>query len=210
MNTVDAFARARIVVLDDNRNFLNLMRTMLRQLGFRRVEVFADPTEALIHVTEVGADLAFVGLIMPRQNGIEWVRVVRRLVGIANPDMAIVMVSGHAVRGVLEPAVAAGVDGFLVKPLAPDALARHARHALIDRPAYVSRPDGYWGPDGSQTRLRLHQMDRGIRRRRPTAVVSPMPIEPPMPSSLYPRSLPGLDVEIVERTRYHGETMFID
>lgn len=210
MSTVDAFARARIAVLDDNRNFQNLMRTLLRQLGFRNVSVFGDPAEALTHVVEVGVDLAFVGLVMPRQNGIDWVRSVRRHVGLANPEMAIVMVSGHAVRGVLEPALAAGIDGFLVKPLSADALARHARHALVDRGAYVAGPDGYWGPDSRVTRLRLLQTDRGPRRRRPFASIAALAGEAPSPVRAPPRALPGLDVEIVDRTRYHGETMFID
>jgi len=208
MTIVDTFARARVAVLDDNRNFQNLMRTLLRQLGFRHVEVFGDPIDALTHVTEVGVDIAFVGLVMPRQNGIEWVRRVRRLVGVANPDMAIVMVSGLAVRAVLEPAVAAGVDGFLVKPLSADTLARHARHALVERDAYVAGADGYWGPDSRKTRLRLHQIERGERRPRPTFVVPPPP-PPPARRRDYALSLPGLDVEIVDRTRYH-DAMFID
>lgn len=208
MTIVDAFARARVAVLDDNRNFQNLMRTLLRQLGFRHVEVFGDPIDALTHVTEVGVDIAFVGLVMPRQNGIEWVRRVRRLVGVANPDMAIVMVSGLAVRAVLEPAVAAGVDGFLVKPLSADTLARHARHALVERDAYVAGADGYWGPDSRKTRLRLHRIERGERRPRPVFVAPPSP-PPPDRRPDYALSLPGLDVEIVERTRYH-DAMFID
>lgn len=208
MTIVDTFAHARVAVLDDNRNFQNLMRTLLRQLGFRHVDVFGDPADALAHVTEVGVDIAFVGLVMPRQNGIEWVRRVRRLVGVANPDMAIVMVSGHAVRGVLEPAVAAGVDGFLVKPLSADTLARHARHALVERDAYVAGADGYWGPDSRKTRLRLHRIERDERRPRP-AIVAPPPPPPPARPPGYALSLPGLDVEIVDRTRYH-DAMFID
>ena len=45
MAQVDVVTGARIAVLDDNRNFQNLMRTMLRHLGFRHVEVFGDPDE---------------------------------------------------------------------------------------------------------------------------------------------------------------------
>lgn len=208
MSTADAFARARVAVLDDNRNFQALMRSMLRHLGFRRVEVFGDPGEALTHVTEVGVDLAFVGLVMPRQNGIDWVRTVRRRVGLANPDLAIVMVSGHAVRGVLDPAVAAGIDGFLVKPLSPDALARHARHVLCERAAYVSGPSGYWGPETDRTRLRLRQL-AGDGRFAPAVDPARRPV-PAAPRPERTRALPGFDVEIVDRTGYHGEPTFID
>jgi CheY-like chemotaxis protein len=204
----DGFAAARVAVLDDNRNFQALMRTMLRHAGFRQIDVFGDPGEALDHVADVAVDLIFVDLVMPRQNGVEWVRAVRRSPNVVNPDMGIVLMSGHAVRAVLEPAVSAGIDAFLVKPISPETLLRHARRLLVARPPYVGGPDGYWGPDFRLTRRRIHAIEQGQSRRRierPTLQPAFAP-----PTSPAPRSLPGLDVEIVDRSRYHSDRLFLD
>lgn len=205
---IDAFASARVAVLDDNRNFLALMRTMLRQSGFRQIDVFDDPAEALEHVSEVGVDLIFVDLVMPRQNGVEWVRTARRRPSLVNPEMGIVMMSGHAVRAVLEPAVTAGIDAFLVKPISPEALKRHARRVLVGREPYVGGPDDYWGPDFRRTRHRIRAIEQGRSRCRPVRV-APVAQPGPNPSPL-PFALPGLDVEILDRSRYHSDRLFLD
>ena len=205
MYVADSFAGARVLVLDDNRTFQSLMRTMLRHLGFRAVDVFSDPREALAHVASVPVDLAFVDLIMPEQNGIDWVGQVRRMVGLANPDMAIVMVSGLAVRRVLEPAIVAGIDGFVVKPLAPETLARHARRALADRHRYVSGPDGYWGPDAARTRLRVADMRLQRRFAALAARLGNVPRAPRLPPGL-----PGFDVEIARHRPSGEDTLYID
>lgn len=205
---IDAFASARVAVLDDNRNFQGLMRTMLRQAGFRQIDVFGDPGEALEHVSEVAVDLIFVDLVMPRQNGVEWVRAVRRRPSLVNPEVAIVMMSGHAVRSVLEPAVMAGIDAFLVKPISPEALTRHARRVLVEREPYVGGPQDYWGPDFRRTRQRIRALEQGKSRRPPvrqSPALLPGPISPALP-----RGLPGLDVEIVDRSRYHPDRLFLD
>lgn len=194
---------ARLIVVDDNRNFQILMRTMLRHLGFRHVEVFADPGEALSHVVDNAVDLALVDLFMPGIDGLQWVRRVRRLAGVANPDMGVIMVTGHAVRRIVVEAVAAGVDAVLVKPLSPDILMRHMRQVLTTRPAYVRRAGGYWGPDATATLARL---------RGDVVPVAPAPVIEHVPAAAERgrRSLPGLDVEIVDRNRYHADALYLD
>lgn len=142
-----AFADVRIAILDDNRNFQNLMRGLLRSMGFRRVDVFADPFEARAFVVSTPVDLAFVDLIMPRQNGVDWVRHARRTSLLANPAMAIALVTGHAGRRVIDQAVVAGVDDVLAKPLSPATLHRHILRLLRRPHPYVRGANGYFGPN---------------------------------------------------------------
>ncbi len=204
MTTEPIASDTRICVLDDNRNFQNLMRTLLRAMGFRRVDVFADPAEARAFVTETPVDLAFVDLVMPQQSGIEWVRGARRGATLANPTMAIALVTGWADRRVLDAAVAAGVDDVLVKPLSTTTLHRHTIR-LLDHPiAYERGPNGYFGPDLRNGDARLRSGEalaavaadearrKAVARRRP------------------PRSVPGLHVEIRDRTSYDAEQTFLD
>ena len=202
MTTDATFADVRICVLDDNRNFQNLMRTLLRSMGFRRVDVFADPIAARAFVVETPCDLAFIDLVMPGISGIEWVRTVRRSAMLANPTMPIALVTGHADRRVLDAAVNAGVDDLLVKPLSPATLHRHTMRLLHHPVPYVRGVNGYFGPnlrgvhtngfaaalndrrDGGDARI-----DRGRR---------------------FSRSVPGLHVELRSRPVYGGEQTFLD
>lgn len=195
------FADVRICVLDDNRNFQNLLRTLLRGLGFRYVDVFADPFEARAFVAQTAVDLAFVDLMMPRQNGIDWVRAARRSSNLANPTMAIALVTGHAERRVLDASLHAGVDDVLVKPLSPATLHRHTQRLLRHPLTYVRGGDGYFGPNLRE----VHGSPRQLTPDRPRIVVDDAPI-----ARRNARALPGLHVEIRRDTGYDVEQTFLD
>ncbi len=203
MGSATIFADIRVCVVDDNRNFQNLFRTLLRGMGFRRVDVFGDPIEARAFVTETPVDIAFVDLVMPRQSGIDWVKAARRSMMLANPTMPIALVSGHVDRKVLEAALHAGVDDVLVKPLAPATLYHHTLRMLRHPVSYVRGPGGYFGPDL-----------RGIHARRgpgaASASTDAATPRRPSESRLPSRSVPGLHVEIRRDTGYDGEPMFLD
>lgn len=199
MASASTYADVRICVVDDNRNFQNLFRTLLRGMGFRRVDVFADPIEARSFVRDTPIDIAFVDLVMPRQSGIEWVRDARRSTLLANPTMPITLVSGHVDRHVLDAAVAAGVDDVLVKPLAPSTLYHHTIRLLRRPHRYVRGPNGYFGPDlrgtiaEPETRAAedlRHDDDHRARRLR--------------------RTVPGLHVDIRREPGHDAEQTFLD
>jgi len=57
MNTVpEDFADRRVVVVDDNRNFQQVMRVMLRSFGFRRIDVIAE-ADHFLKVVQRALDL---------------------------------------------------------------------------------------------------------------------------------------------------------
>ncbi|MDK9697508.1 MAG: response regulator [Siculibacillus sp.] len=203
MGNAAVFADVRVCVVDDNRNFQNLFRTLLRGLGVRRVDLFGDPDEATAFVTATPVDITFIDLVMPRQNGIEWIARTRRAERLANPTMPIALVSGHVDRRVLEAAVRAGVDDILVKPLSPATLFDHIRRLLRHPIPYVRGADGYFGPD---TRL---------------LTAKPKPVEAPVGQiasvsraatgrKTYARAIPGLDVERRREPVYDSSPTFLD
>lgn len=194
-----SFDDVRICVLDDNRNFQNLMRTLLRAMGFRRVDVFTDPAVARSFVVDTPVDIAFVDLIMAGENGIDWVRHIRRSSLLANPVMPIALVTGMVDRRVVDAAIAAGVDDVMVKPLSPTTLHRHTTRLLHHPTRYVRGPDGYFGPDLRGTSNRTERLDPSVAGRRT------VPDQP----RLF-RTLPGLHVAIHQPTVYDGEQTFLD
>lgn len=203
MGSAANFADVRVCVVDDNRNFQNLFRTLLRGMGFRRVDVFGEASTARAFVTQTPIDLAFVDLVMPGESGIDWIRGLRRSGDLANPVMPIALVSGHVDRRVLEAAVQAGVDDVLVKPLSPAALFRHAQRMLQHPAAYVRGAGGYFGPDLRGVHARHAAADgEAAAGRAPSRVDARR--RGPM------RTVPGLHVEIRRDSDYDNQPTFLD
>jgi len=123
----------QILVVDDDVDIARFVEVNLKLQGFE-VIVAHDGAEALELVTtpRAGAalthpDLAVVDLMMPRMDGLELTRAIRR-----HPDLAdtpVVMLSGHLHPGDSQP-VTAGVCAVLLKELADKA---HAPIEAADR-----------------------------------------------------------------------------
>lgn len=203
MGSAATYADVRICVIDDNRNFQNIFRALLRGMGFRRVDVFSDPVEARTFVTDTPIDITFIDLVMPRESGVDWVRTVRRSSLLANPTMPIALVSGHVDRKVLEAAIHAGVDDVLVKPLSPATLHRHTLRLLHHPIPYVRGPNGYFGPNlrGAAGKARPEE-------RHPAVGGAPLRVE--ARGRVYDRAIPGLNVEKRRHSVYDAEQTFLD
>lgn len=163
VDSVAHHAERRLIVIDDNRNFQNLMRTILRHLGFRSVEVFGDPVAAKTYVAQNQIDLVFVDISMPAFDGVRWIGAVRVDPTVRNRMMPIVVVSGHTSRAVVQAAVNAGADDVLSKPISPRTLHDRALRLLDRPPRYVERANGYVGPDLVLGPRRLERIGRGAR-----------------------------------------------
>lgn len=142
----------RVAVVDDNRNFRDLLRAMLRAFGVRRVDSIAEPDELIPFLCQNYVDLVFLDLIMPGVDGIQLAREIRHKTGVAKRAMPIVLVTGHASRATVVKAVAAGIDDIIVKPVSPQTILRRSRRLLLKPPQYVAGLDGYFGPDTVERR----------------------------------------------------------
>ncbi|MEZ5841734.1 MAG: response regulator [Hyphomicrobiales bacterium] len=154
--------KLHVLLLDDNRNFLSILRAVLRDVGIRNVAEYVSPTEALKYLEHASVNIAFVDLVMPEMNGFEFADRVRHSSETANPFMPIVMITGHADRAIVGQAINHGIDELLVKPLRPRHL--HERlNAVISKPRrYIRTKSGYFGPD---RRRRQDPEYRGPERR---------------------------------------------
>jgi serine/threonine-protein kinase len=125
---VQAASSLRILVADDDQDFLALARETLAY-GFpgAEIETVRDGNAALAAIDRRPADLAVIDLDMPGMNGVELTAALR-----ANYSMPIVVctASGGAPDWRLLSSI--GADGFLVKPIDPFALITLARK-MVDR-----------------------------------------------------------------------------
>jgi len=108
-----------ILVVDDDRSILCLVRDCFRQAGIR-VQCVENGEEALLKLQESRIVLMLTDLNMPGMNGLELARRARELA----PDLCIVMCTASLSPEISELASRAGIAKVLGKPfIFPEILA---------------------------------------------------------------------------------------
>jgi len=110
----------RVLVAEDNAVNQMVVRRMLERLG-HSVRVVEDGLQAVAVVAEEDFDLVLMDVQMPELDGIEATRRIRSSGG-AWAGVPIIALTAHAMAGDRERTLAAGLDGYLTKPLSPMAL----------------------------------------------------------------------------------------
>ncbi len=136
----------RVLVADDSENMRSLLVGMLMAVGITEIRQASNGQEALDVLRHWTADIAFVDLQMTPVDGIEFTRTVRAARNVTDPYLPIIMLTGHAQVAQVTEARDAGVNEFLVKPLAAKAVLERLK-AVIDRQRKFVRSESYVGPD---------------------------------------------------------------
>jgi two-component system sensor histidine kinase/response regulator len=113
--------RLRILLAEDN--FIN-QRVATRMLETRGHEVVVaqDGRKAVEAAASGGFDLILMDVQMPELNGLEATACIRAAESPGRPRVPIVALTAHAMKGDRERCLEAGMDGYLAKPLRPEAL----------------------------------------------------------------------------------------
>ena len=117
----------RILFTDDEELQVELGREMLARLGYR-VTVFTDCRKALAHFRENPAafDLVITDMTMPHMTGDV---LAAELIAI-RADIPIILCTGYSERVTEKDVLAAGIKGFIMKPVVMEELARLIRKVL--------------------------------------------------------------------------------
>jgi two-component system, sensor histidine kinase len=110
--------RLRVVIVEDNRDLLELTQTVIESMGCA-TEIAADGEEGLERIVATHPDLALVDVGLPRLDGYELARRVKQQL-VAPPTL--VAVTGYGQRGDRTRALAAGFDDHITKPMRAEAL----------------------------------------------------------------------------------------
>ena len=100
----------RILVVDDNRDILELVERVLQTYG-HEVEIARDGLEALQQETATQPDLVVLDVNLPTLDGWEVCRRIK-----ARRDVPIMLLTVRAERVDLERSYQAGADDHLAKP----------------------------------------------------------------------------------------------
>jgi signal transduction histidine kinase/DNA-binding response OmpR family regulator len=110
-----------ILVAEDNVVNRRLATLLLEKRG-HRVTVACNGREAL-EALEAGAyDLVFMDVQMPEMDGLEATAAVRKKESSTGKHQPIIALTAHAMKGDQERCLAAGMDGYLTKPIRPQEL----------------------------------------------------------------------------------------
>jgi DNA-binding response OmpR family regulator len=108
-----------ILVVDDEAPIVDLVRFTLEDGDVRVVEA-SDGAEALVLARRIKPDLVLLDVHMPRLDGLELCRQLRR-----EPDFArtpIIMLTAAGQQADRSSGLSAGADEYLTKPFSPRAL----------------------------------------------------------------------------------------
>jgi CheY-like chemotaxis protein len=119
---------ARILVADDEAGVRGFLRTVLEDGGYSVIEA-ENGKQALKEVRAGEVDLVITDLVMPEQEGIETIPILRR----EFPGIGIIAVSGAFGGQFLKPARMLGADAVLSKPVAASLLLTTVQEVLQSR-----------------------------------------------------------------------------
>jgi two-component system sensor histidine kinase RpfC len=116
----------QILLAEDNAIAAKVLSTLLIQRG-HSVHITKDGREALEAVNSRTFHLAFIDLRMPRMDGIEFTRLYRQS-ETDEQHLPIYAMTANTAEDAMDNCLAAGMDGFLNKPVEPEQL-----DAIIER-----------------------------------------------------------------------------
>jgi two-component system, chemotaxis family, chemotaxis protein CheY len=159
-NGQNVLGAMRVLVIDDHKGMRDIISAILSGLGIGQIVLVADPDAALQEILRAPPDIIFLDWVLAGEDGLRFVRLIRRLPDQLNPSAPVIMMTGHADREQVMMARDAGVSEFLVKPVSVIGVAERLE-ALIQNPRPFVRAERFVGPD---RRRRAEPVEGGDRR----------------------------------------------
>jgi two-component system response regulator AtoC len=114
-----------LLIVDDEPDVVAYLADELALAGYTSVGA-SDGVEAILHLLDHPVDLVLMDIRMPRLDGINALRLMRRL----RPELPIITFTGQAGQGDMAASTQLGAFTCLLKPISSDKLLRTIRAAL--------------------------------------------------------------------------------
>jgi signal transduction histidine kinase/DNA-binding response OmpR family regulator len=120
-NGQDPSAFLSVLLVEDNLVNQRLAARLLEKRG-HVVVVTANGREALAALEKAAFDVVFMDVQMPEMDGLEATAAIRKKEQLSGGHQAVIALTAHAMKGDQERCLAAGMDGYLTKPILPQEL----------------------------------------------------------------------------------------
>ncbi len=127
-------AQVSVMVVDDDKDMLRLLRTMFQRIGINQVSLHPDPMEALQTPALKAPDVLICDWEMARMDGGQFVEQFQRTPAF-RPGTAIFFLTGRPLSDRVETAKRLKVQGFLAKPVSPKMLQARIERFVADKRA---------------------------------------------------------------------------
>ena len=117
---------SRILVADDASFMRQMIREIVESAGHEVVGEAADGVEAVEEFKRLQPDVVTMDIVMPRRSGIDAVRGILEL----DPGARVVMCSALGQETLVQEAMEAGAQDFIVKPFKPDSVLETLRKVI--------------------------------------------------------------------------------
>ena len=104
-------AKGKILIVDDEPNMRDILRTVLREQGYE-IRTAGDGIAALQSLKSETADIIISDIRMPKMDGMELLREIKRLY----PDSEVIMVTAYGTVETAVTAMKAGAYDYVLKP----------------------------------------------------------------------------------------------
>jgi CheY-like chemotaxis protein len=153
----------RILVVDDNRNAVELVKSVLEGVGAREVHQAATAHHAFELMQREFFDLIILDQNLGKgDEGLQLVKRIRNDPASPSPYVAILMLTGYTEQWRVKAARDAGVTDFVSKPFTVAGLLKRIEAIIFQVRPFVRSPT-YFGPD---RRRRDDPAYAGVERRR--------------------------------------------
>jgi two-component system chemotaxis response regulator CheY len=112
-------ATAKVLIVDDYKTMLRVMRNLLGQIGFKNVDEATDGKSALDLMRNKQYDLVISDWNMEPMTGIQLLETVR---GELGNDVPFIMVTAESKTENVLAARQAGVNNYIIKPFSAEVL----------------------------------------------------------------------------------------
>ena len=114
-----------VLVVDDDASVRKALRPLLRSAGYA-VEVFASAADFLAHPVPPGTGCLALDIRMPGISGLD----LQQQLATTQPDLPIVVITGHGDAELRQRALAGGAVAVLYKPFEDEVLLEAVARAI--------------------------------------------------------------------------------
>lgn len=117
-----------ILLAEDNQTNQQVARGIFHKLGYR-IEIVENGREAVRALSSKKYDIVFMDCQMPEMDGFEATNQIRDpSSGVLCKDIPIVAMTAHAINGYREKCINAGMNDYIAKPFAAEAVDNAIKH----------------------------------------------------------------------------------
>ena len=154
-----------VLIVDNNRHMLLLLRDVLHALGVRRIRTSGSAKEALDALAAQPADLVITEWNLEPIAGPEFLTKLRDPSQSGDWQVPILLVTGYRDAGTVRQARDCGVSEFLTKPVSARILYERIV-AMIEQPRPFVDARSYRGPDRRRRGTGAYEGPERRRKRR--------------------------------------------